>query len=117
MADSHPTAADKPGKSFPESPRPDPEALTVKDLANGFLNRKRNLLDAGEFCPRTFRRQNELSAEPTANDTAIVSLNVCDLSASLRWQLPWNSRGPRMARVPPDFNHIRHGAHDKQRVE
>jgi hypothetical protein len=55
MADSHPTAANKPGKSFPESPRPDPEALTVKDLANGFLNRKRNLLDAGEFCPRTFR--------------------------------------------------------------
>src|ERR1700726_3623939 len=35
-------------------PRPDPEALTVKDLANAFLNHKQALLDAGELSPRTW---------------------------------------------------------------
>src|ERR687893_632367 len=35
-------------------PRPDPEALTVKDLANAFLNHKQNLMDAGELARRTW---------------------------------------------------------------
>ncbi len=35
-------------------PRPDPEALTVKDVANAFLNSKTALLDAGELSPRTW---------------------------------------------------------------
>src|SRR5262249_49870636 len=34
-------------------PRPDPEALTVKDAANAFLNAKQALVDAGELSPRT----------------------------------------------------------------
>jgi integrase len=36
-------------------PRADPEALTVKDLANAFLNHKKALLDAGELSPRTWQ--------------------------------------------------------------
>jgi integrase len=36
------------------TPRPDPEALTVKDLANAFLNAKQALVDAGELSPRTW---------------------------------------------------------------
>jgi hypothetical protein len=36
------------------TPRPDPEALTVKNIANSFLNRKQALLDAGELSPHTF---------------------------------------------------------------
>src|SRR5262245_61584975 len=34
------------------TPRQDPEALTIKDLANAFLTHKRGLLDAGELSPR-----------------------------------------------------------------
>jgi integrase len=40
-------------------PRNDPEALTVKDLANTFLNHKRDLLDAGELSPRTWAQYKE----------------------------------------------------------
>ena len=32
-------------------PRPDATAMTVKDVANGFLNHKQALLDAGELSP------------------------------------------------------------------
>jgi integrase len=41
------------------SPRTDSEALTVKDLANAFLNHKRDLLDAGELSPRTWAQYKE----------------------------------------------------------
>src|SRR5262245_35069529 len=36
------------------TPRADPEALTVRDLANAFLNAKRAQMDAGELSPRTW---------------------------------------------------------------
>src|SRR5262245_49783684 len=35
-------------------PRPDPEGLTVKELANAFLNHKQALVDAGELAPRSW---------------------------------------------------------------
>src|SRR5438552_7360696 len=35
-------------------PRPDANALTVRELANAFLNHKRALLEAGELTPRTW---------------------------------------------------------------
>jgi integrase len=40
-------------------PRPDPEALTVKDLVNAFLNHKGDLRDAGELSPRTWAQYKE----------------------------------------------------------
>jgi integrase len=36
------------------APRPDTQGLTVKELANAFLNHKQALLDAGELSPRTW---------------------------------------------------------------
>src|SRR5438128_162153 len=36
------------------TPRPDPEALTVKELGNAFLNEKKNRVDTGELSPRTW---------------------------------------------------------------
>src|SRR5262249_48358746 len=36
------------------TPRPDPAALTVKDLCNAFLNHRSALLNAGELSPRTW---------------------------------------------------------------
>src|SRR5205809_682096 len=35
-------------------PRPDSEALTVKELANAYLNQKQTLVDAGELSPLTW---------------------------------------------------------------
>jgi integrase len=40
-------------------PRTDPEAVTVKDVANAFLNHKQALLDAGELSPRTWQEYKE----------------------------------------------------------
>jgi len=37
-------------------PRPDPDSLTVKELANKFLNHKQSLVDSGELLPRTWRQ-------------------------------------------------------------
>jgi integrase len=37
-----------------KTPRPDPAGLTVKDVANDFLNAKREARDAGELSPRTW---------------------------------------------------------------
>ncbi len=42
-------------------PRPDPEALTVKDLANAFLNHKKDKQDAGELSPRTWLKYKEVT--------------------------------------------------------
>src|SRR5437588_1048620 len=36
------------------TPRPDPGAVTVKDVANAFLNHKRDKMNAGELSPRTW---------------------------------------------------------------
>src|SRR5260370_1434388 len=36
------------------TPRPDPEALTVKELANAFLNAKKATMNTGELSPRTW---------------------------------------------------------------
>jgi integrase len=41
------------------APRPDGKGLTVKALANGFLNHKKALLDAGELSPRTWGEYKE----------------------------------------------------------
>jgi integrase len=38
------------------TPRPDPEAVTVKDVANAFLNHKQALVKAGELAPVTFEK-------------------------------------------------------------
>jgi integrase len=40
-------------------PRPDTEGLSVKELANVFLNHKKALLDGGELSPRTWKEYKE----------------------------------------------------------
>src|SRR5262249_50558888 len=42
------------------TPYQDPEALTVKDACNHFLNAKRAKLDAGELSPRTWAKYKEV---------------------------------------------------------
>src|SRR3954466_263616 len=48
-------------------PRPDPEALTVKDAANAFLNAKKALLDAGELSPHTWANYKRAADEVVAH--------------------------------------------------
>jgi integrase len=42
-------------------PRADDESLTIKVLANSFLNHKQTLLDAGELSPRTFTNAKQVT--------------------------------------------------------
>jgi integrase len=58
-------------------PRPDPDAATVKDVANSFLKGKRALLDAGELSPHTFANYK------VATDALIVHFGRSRLAADL----------------------------------
>jgi integrase len=48
-------------------PRPETDALTVKDLANAFLNHKQNLVDTGELSPRTWEDYKRATDELVAH--------------------------------------------------
>jgi integrase len=50
----------KDGLHAGRTPRPDPGSLTVKGLANEFLNAKHALVDAGELSPLTWRDYREV---------------------------------------------------------
>jgi integrase len=43
------------------TPRPDADALTVKDAANAFLNARQDKQEAGELSPRTFAKYKEVT--------------------------------------------------------
>jgi integrase len=60
------------------TPRPDPEALTVKDLANRFLNQKQALVDSGELASLTW------GDYKTACDEIIAAFGKGRLVADLR---------------------------------
>src|SRR5688500_15109506 len=49
-----------------KKPRPDADALTVKDLANAFLNAKKDLVDSRELSPRTWAGYKEACDEAVA---------------------------------------------------
>jgi integrase len=70
-------------------PRPDPEGLTVKELANAFLNYKRDLLNAGELSPRTWAQYKEtcvLLVEQLGKQRLVSDLGPDDF-ATLRRRL------------------------------
>jgi integrase len=58
-------------------PRPNPESITVKDVANAFLNAKQALLDAGELSPHTFANYQ------VATDELVAHLGKTRLAADL----------------------------------
>jgi integrase len=49
-----------------KKPRPDPDAVTIKDVANAFLNHKKALLDTGELSSRTWKKYMEAAGEVIA---------------------------------------------------
>jgi integrase len=71
------------------TPRPDVDALTVKDLANAFLNHKKTLLDSGELSPRTwgdYRATTDLLVDQFGKRRLVPDLGPDDF-ASLRNRL------------------------------
>jgi integrase len=65
-------------------PRPDPGAVTVKDVANAFLTAKQQLVDAGELSPRTWTDYKEATDQVVAafGKTRLVSdLTPADFAA------------------------------------
>jgi integrase len=77
------------------SPRPDPTALTVKELANALLNAKQALVDGGELSPRTwegYRDACELLVSAFGRGRLVSDLHPDDFSA-LRKRLA-ATRGP-----------------------
>jgi integrase len=70
-------------------PRPDPDALVVKDLANAFLNHKKAALDAGELSPRTwaeYKEASDLVVTHLGKQRLVADLDPADF-ASLRNKL------------------------------
>jgi integrase len=66
------------------TPRPDPEALTVKDVANQFLNAKKDAVAAGELSPRTwadYRSIMDAMVEGFGKSRAVADLGPQDFAA------------------------------------
>jgi integrase len=64
-------------------PRPDPDTLTVKALANDYLRHKQALVDAGELSPRTWRNCKEatgLLLSQFGKQRAVVNLGPDDFA-------------------------------------
>jgi integrase len=69
-------------------PRPDPEALTVKGLANAYLNHKQAMLDNGDLSPRTLKNCNEATdvlIERLGKHRAISDLGPDDFAKLRNW--------------------------------
>jgi integrase len=67
-----------------KTPRVDPDALTVKDLANAFLNAKQALLDTGELTLRTwghYKRATDVLVKSLGKARLVTDLDPRDFAA------------------------------------
>jgi integrase len=83
------------------TPRPDPEALTVKGMANAFLNAKREAVDAGELSRRTwldYRAIMEKLVAGLGKQRGVTALEPQDF-ATLKNQLAKRNGPHRMCTV------------------
>lgn len=87
----HKYLAEKDALHAGRKPRPDPNALTVKDAANAFLTAKQALVDTGELPPRTW------AGYKIACDETVAHLGKTRLVADLDTQ-DFASLRTRMAR-------------------
>lgn len=66
------------------TPRPDPATLSVKDIANAFLNAKKEALQAGELSPRTwadYRSIMDMMVEGMGKHRGVTTLAPQDFAA------------------------------------
>src|SRR6516162_5596410 len=64
-------------------PRPDTDGLTVRELANRFLNAKQSLVDAGELSPRTwaeYKATTDLLVETYGKRRLVADLDPDDFA-------------------------------------
>jgi integrase len=93
------------------TPRPDPEGLTVKDLANDFLNAKQALLGAGEITARTwweYKATCDLVVSAFGKSRLVADLTPADFAAlRTRMTRKWGpvSVGNAIQRVRSVFKH------------
>jgi integrase len=83
------------------TPRPDPETLTVKDVANSYLNAKREAVDAGELALRTwmdYRAIMEMMVEGLGKHRVVTALDPQDF-ATLKNKLARRNGPARMSTV------------------
>jgi integrase len=83
------------------TPRPDPEALTVKDVANAFLNAKREAVAAGELSRRTwldYRSVMEMLVGGLGKHRPVAGLDPQDF-ATLKSKLARRNGPARMSTV------------------
>ena len=65
------------------TPRPDTRALTIKDLANHFLNAKQAIVDTGELSPRTwveYKAATDLVVSKLGKQRLVVDLHADDFA-------------------------------------
>jgi integrase len=82
-------------------PRPDPAMLTVKDVANTFLNAKREAVDAGELAMRTwldYRAIMEMMVKGMGKHRPVTALDPLDF-ATLKNKLARRNGPARMSTV------------------
>src|SRR5262249_25950208 len=83
------------------TPRPDPESLSVKDVANLYLNAKQEAVEAGELSPRTWadhRSIMDMLVEGMGKHRIVTALEPQDFSA-LRTKLAKRNGPARMCTV------------------
>jgi integrase len=81
------------------TPRPDPQELTVKDVANAFLNAKKQAVAAGELSPRTwadYHRIMDMLVAGLGKLRPVAALAPQDF-ADLRAKLAKKNGPPRMS--------------------
>jgi integrase len=69
-------------------PRPDTEAVTVKDACNAFLNTKKVLIDSGELSPRTWREYKDtcdLLVQRLGKQRVVADLGPDDFGSLREW--------------------------------
>jgi integrase len=94
-----------------KKPRPDAEAVTVKDVVNAFLNHKQALVDSGQLSPRTWREYKDatdLLIEWLGKRRVVAGLGPEDFAAlRLRMTARWGPVrvGNAIQRVRSVFKH------------
>jgi integrase len=84
-----------------KAPRPDPAALAVKDVANLFLNARKEAVAAGELSPRTwadYRAIMSMMVAGLGKTTPVSALDPADFAA-LKNKLAKKNGPPRMSTI------------------
>jgi integrase len=101
------------------TPRPDPDAVTVKDLANEFLNHKQRFVESGELSPLTFadyKRACDAIVSFFGKQRIVTDIRPHDF-AGLREKLAQNNGFYRLGNTIQRIRSIFKFAYDQELIE